>query len=299
MDIAAFVILHYGDWNVTIDCVNSITTMQLKQWVRIVVVDNDDGNSEEEGSLLRQSGYENVTVLVNRGDHGFSYANNLGYRYAREELHAKYILVLNNDIVFPQKDFLKRLFFAYQRDSCHVLSPQILRGVFREPQSPLDIRLRTRNEATFTIFSNKIGLALFPVAYPVLALQEKISVKQQLKNRQANLEYYRKVQRQIVPFGACLIFTPIFVEAETAAFVPETSFYYEEYLLALRCFKNGYEIVYDPIMKVFHESGSATRQVYNKNREKLKFQMQHTLSSCRIYRQELKNGFHTAKEKTD
>lgn len=288
MGITAFVILHYGDWSVTRACVDSIAAMQMQECIRIVVVDNDDDpSSAADSRKALQAAYKNLTVLINQEEHGFSHANNLGYRFARETLHAAFILVLNNDIIFPRRDFIRRLQHAYRRHACHVLAPAVLRGRTHEPQNPMDSRLRTENEAAFTIAANKMSLLLFPAVYPVLVLQEKLARKKLLESKHANLSFYHQVQNQIVPFGACLIFTPLFVKDETAAFSPETAFYYEEYLLALRCSRKGYTIIYDPVMKVLHESGQATKQKHGTKRKKMRFQMQNTLESAKIYKREL------------
>ena len=287
MAITAFVILHYGEWSVTRACVESIAAMQMQRQIRIVVVDNDRQSLTKDNNPAWLMSYGNLMVLVNNEGHGFSHANNLGYRYARKMLHADFIVVLNNDIVFPQADFQKRLLFSYRKHTCHVLSPAILRGSGHEPQSPMDVRLRTAGEAEYTIQANRLGLLLFPAVYPLLALQEKIARKRQLEGRHADPAYYRQTHRQIVPFGACLIFTPLFVAAEEEAFTPETEFYYEEYLLTLRCIRKNYLIVYDPVMKVLHESGSATKQAHKTNRSKMKFRLWHTMESCRIYKKEL------------
>ena len=42
-----------------------------------------------------------------------SYANNQGYQYARKHFGKSYIIVLNNDIEFTQKDFISRLEKSY------------------------------------------------------------------------------------------------------------------------------------------------------------------------------------------
>ena len=94
---------------------------------------------------------------------------------------------------------------------------------------------------------------------------------------------YSQLQKNIVPFGACLIFTPLFVEKEEKAFEPETQFFYEEYILALRCQRKGYNIVYDPSMLVKHESGAATRKSYGTEKKRTRFMMEKTVGACEVY----------------
>ena len=85
-------------------------------------------------------------------------------------------------------------------------------------------------------------------------------------NQEKQLANYSQSQKDIVPFGACLIFTPLFVEKEEKAFEPETQFFYEEYILTLRCQQKGYNIVYDPSMSVKHEAAQQPRKAMGQKR---------------------------------
>ena len=296
----AFVILHYGDPSVTDDCVASILRMdgvcqkpdgQRRSCpeVRVIIVDNDARLPAEQRIAFakRYQDQEVVSVIQAPVGAGFSFANNLGYAYARGRLHADCIIVCNNDIEFSQPDFLRRLSRSVSRMRCHVLGPRIVRRSTHEPQNPMDTRLRTVDEARYTIAMNRRALALFPVMYPVLALLEKRQERRQRFAKQKETGYYREPHLHIIPFGACLIFTPLFVKEEPKAFEPETQFYYEEYILANRCFQKGYETGYDPSIRVLHETGSATRQSRKSKRAGMRLMMERTASACEIYLEEL------------
>ncbi|MDO4632665.1 MAG: glycosyltransferase [Eubacteriales bacterium] len=283
--VISFVILHYGDLSVTEQCVRSILEMDQQENIRIVVMDNDVDRPETERQKLSEKyqGMERLQVLRVEENGGFSYANNLGYRYAREVQNAGFIIVANNDIEFPQKDFPQRLYESYEKQRAHVLGPDIIRQGTGEHQNPLDTRLRTKEETRRTIRSNRLGLRLYPVLFPLLSFQMRRMERQQTTVRLAQSERYAKTQTQIIPFGACLIFTPAFIKQEKKAFAPETRFFYEEYLLARRCREKAYRIVYDPSMRVFHESGTATKRSYRNEYRRLRFVMERTVEACEIY----------------
>ncbi|MEE1227997.1 MAG: glycosyltransferase [Lachnospiraceae bacterium] len=280
-----FVILHYKDHKVTDDCVQSILRMEESHKIEIVIVDNDIQESQERRQILCDMYQDNerIHIIRIRENGGFSYANNQGYRFARENLGADCILVLNNDIEFPQTDFLRRLEKAYQNHPCQILGPDVIRKSTGEHQNPLDTKLRTEKEATYTIRMNRLCLKCYPLVYPILYLQNRYEENKQKKAKTGNQSYYCRIHEYIVPFGACLIYTPLYVEKEKRAFYPETKFYYEEYLLAARCQKKGYKVVYDPVMKVYHESGKATKQTFGSMRNKMKFVMENTMNSSEIY----------------
>ena len=310
-----FVVLHYGDRKVTDACVRSI--LQLIRESRkggngpdggreegrersapsaaIVLVDNEVRETAGHREALKRH-YRNVpemTVLANRGEGGFSEANNLGYAYAREQLGCGCILVLNNDITFPQRDFLIKLDIMLKEMEtvpdrfCHILAPDIIQPVTGEHQNPLDHRLRTVKEARRTVALNRRALKLFDLAYPLLMLWEERTRRMAQKARRDSAGRFAVRQRNIVPCGACLIFTPAFTEREEKAFEPKTRFFYEEYLLALRCRNRGYAIVYDPSLQVLHESGTATKGAAGSRKRKMRFMMENTADACEIYLREL------------
>ena len=288
MEIVSFVILHYKDADVTDTCVQSVLRMDQQERIRIVIVDNDLHESPEHRRLLRDryAGVSNIYVIQIEENGGFSYANNKGYAFARETLKASFVVAANNDIEFDQKDFLQRLDDVYREHSCHVLGPDIVRRRTGEHQNPMDTRLRTRKEAEYTIRMNKFALKLYCFLYPVLYLNNKISQRLILR-KSIKEEFYADKQTNIIPCGACLLFTPDFVKKEEKAFDPETEFYYEEYILALRCKKKNYRIVYDPSLIVWHEGVDAVKKSYNTERKRLKFMMKCVADSCEVYKKYL------------
>ena len=289
MDIVSFVILHYKDLETTDLCVRSILHMEHQERLRIVIVDNDIQETDDKREKLRQkySGNDRIAVLRIKENGGFSYANNQGYQYAREHQKASFILVLNNDIEFTQKDFIKKLDESYREHPCHVLAPDVIRRSTGEHQNPMDQRIRTKEEAEYTIKMNRMALKHYSVLYPLLYWQNRRNERKQTRLKTGNEAYYQSVQKNIVPFGACFIFTPRFVAEESIAFFPETRFYYEEYILAYRCQQRGYKIIYDPALQVMHESGSATRKSLGSERKRLRFVMERVAEACEIYRQSL------------
>ena len=138
---------------------------------RIVVVDNDIRRKKKRigrNCSKKYQGNSRIKVLQIKENGGFSYANNQGYQYAREHFGKSYIIVLNNDIEFTQKDFISRLEKSYVNNQCYVLGPDVIRQSTGEHQNPMDTRLRTKEEAEYTIKMNRLALRFYPVMYPVV-----------------------------------------------------------------------------------------------------------------------------------
>ena len=214
MEYVSFVILHYKDYSVTDTCVRSILAMEQQERIRIVIVDNDIQKKEKDRQELLQKyqGNSRIKVLQIKENGGFSYANNQGYQYAREHFGKSYIIVLNNDIEFTQKDFISRLEKSYVNNQCYVLGPDVIRQSTGEHQNPMDTRLRTKEEAEYTIKMNRLALRFYPVMYPVVYHMLQKAEKNKIENQKQHMTLYSQLQKNIVPFGACLIFTPSFVE---------------------------------------------------------------------------------------
>ena len=289
MEIIDFVILHYGDAHVTDNCIRSIQKMNGQDRIRIVVVDNNIHQSagQREKLCKRYKRFSHISVLTITEDGGFSYANNAGYRYARDKDRADWICIINNDVEFTQPEFPDLIEEIYRETGCHILSPDIIKKSDGEHQSPMDTRLRTSDEARYTVDMNARMLKIYGLAFPALYLYQKRQDRKRVQKKKQNSEFYRKRQENIVPFGACLIFTPSFVKEEENAFEPETHFYYEEYLLTHRCERLRYTILYDPSVRVLHESGTATKRSLGSERRRMKFIMEETKKSADIYLKEI------------
>lgn len=285
MKKVGFVILHYKDIEVTDMCVQSILQMDQQDKIKIVVVDNDIQEIiEKRQKLLAHYRWaENITVLQIQENGGFSYANNRGYERIREELRDCFIVVANNDIEFIQQDFVYRINEIFNKSHCHILAPDIIQRGSGNHQNPLDISLRTKEEAESTIRMNRLGLYGYPFLYPLIRWKLQNDEKEALCRKKQNEQFYKVPHPNIVPFGACLIFTPDYVKNETRAFDPETQFFYEEYILAYKCKQKNYLIYYEPSVKIYHESGQATKRTYSSDKKRIRFMLERTKEACEVY----------------
>ena len=206
MEYVSFVILHYKDYSVTDTCVRSILAMEQQERIRIVIVDNDIQKKEKDRQELLQKyqGNSRIKVLQIKENGGFSYANNQGYQYAREHFGKSYIIVLNNDIEFTQKDFISRLEKSYVNNQCYVLGPDVIRQSTGEHQNPMDTRLRTKEEAEYTIKMNRLALRFYPVMYPVVYHMLQKAEKNKIENQKQHMTLYSQLQKNIVPLAPVL-----------------------------------------------------------------------------------------------
>jgi GT2 family glycosyltransferase len=80
--------------------------------IQIVVVDN--GSTDQSVEMLQRE-FQSVKVIQNSSNRGFSKANNQGIKYAAAQ-GADYFLLLNNDILITQEDWLTRMVGLLESD---------------------------------------------------------------------------------------------------------------------------------------------------------------------------------------
>lgn len=266
-----FLILHYGEHSVTEACIKSIQGLGLTVPHEVLIVDNDP----------IPGSWDNPHV-VKTGNVGFSEANNLGYAYAKTELKASMVIACNNDLLFDAAGLPEDVLTSYVNGDAYVVSPDIEKVGTGEHQSPIAATLRTESEVRKTISLNNIALALYPVAYPFM--------KKGLKGATQLGVAVKGDESVIVPCGACIIFTKKYVEREEKLFEPETKFYYEEYILALRCSRRGYKIAYEPKLHVMHVDGAATAADTSGDYARIRTKMRNITDAAKVYLKFLKSS---------
>lgn len=115
-------ILNYNDSKTTIDLVN-----QLKQYEtirNIVVVDNasTDGSYD---ALIKLENHR-IHILKSDKNGGYGYGNNLGIKYCHEQLHEKYVVVCNPDIIVDEESLVSCCLYLSEHHDTTVAVPQML-----------------------------------------------------------------------------------------------------------------------------------------------------------------------------
>lgn len=273
----AFIILHYQSLEDTINCIESILAMDDSSQVGIVVVDNASPNGTGRILFDKYSAYENIVVMLNEENFGFSRANNMGCQLARKRWNPNLFVVANNDIVFLQQDFVYRVNEKYNEYRFYIMGPDILNVRQDVHQSPINKHSPSALSAAKTIIFNFLALKTYFISYPFMRiwfnrLYEKAKSKQGF-----DLE-----QEDVCLQGACLIFSKEYVNERENVFYPETFFFAEEFIFTHWCETNNKKTVYVPDIKVLHNESSATLSDKDISR-RIKFQMQNIYNATRVY----------------
>lgn len=283
-----FVILHYLVDNATAECVESIHQHCKNENYHIVIVDNNSANGSFERLEKRFADDPRVTLIHNDRNEGFARGNAVGYRYCRTILHCNYIATINNDATLASDNFITESVADYELGGYGVIGPDIISGRTGEHQNPVNGVIDSLEKVHKRQFEVTRGyilqyLRLSPYLQPL-----KNFLKRGTNSLDSdNLEELHSRKSEIVGeqnlHGACLIFTPIFVEHFSEPFDTRTFMYVEEDILYVRCREAGIKMYYDPTIQVHHEEDISTEsEVSSDLREKTLFLLSNSRDSLKI-----------------
>lgn len=270
-----FVILHYKTHEDTIKCVESI--QQINGEKAIVIVDNASNNGSIEIIENRFNSFQNIYILKNQYNLGFADGNNVGYKYAREELKADFVAITNNDIIVETKDFINIIITEYTKSPFHIVGPDIVSLVDGGHQSPM---IKEQRSA--------LGVRKEIIRYRALYMLSKMGLYDLLKRE--NKERFKSVihkqplkETNVQLHGAFVIFSPDFVRLEETSFRSGTFLYMEEAILYHYCISNNYSTLFLPDIVVRHKEDSSTSVLFSATKQKREFVFKNLIKSLRVY----------------
>lgn len=249
--------LHYNALADTIACVESIFRYMAGQSYEVVVVDNASPNGS--GSTLEASYRDNarVHVLLNKRNVGFARGNNVGYAFAKDVLHADYIVLLNNDTLLLDDGLQRLAEEEYACSGCGVIGPKII-----TPTPPFDCnpgakQLPPLRRALWAQVCMSAYLLLSYFNLDEAAVRRFDKSQQRRVAQAARIDRTARREEGVMLHGSFWIFTPAYVERFNGL-DPRTFMYGEEELLFLRCRRAGIGMVFLPQIEIFHKEDAAT-----------------------------------------
>ncbi len=273
-----FVVLHFLDADMTGSCVDSLLNTFINDSAYIIVVDNGSNNNSGEQLANRYSGIDNVKILISDKNLGFSNGNNLGYRWAKENLICEFIAVINNDVLITQKNFLVATRECYKETGFAVMGPDIISQVTKLHQNPLFekgfslsemeafYRYMTFRKNFFALYYLKKSFKRF-----LSRFNDSFSEKQKYD--------YKNLLINPVLFGACYILSDRFFKKMEYLFNPNTFMFFEENILHYECMKANLKMVYCPSVTVDHYEDVSTKAYIVNNYKRLKWAQIENLKS--------------------
>lgn len=245
------VILNYLNWKDTIECIESLQEQTFTDF-KLVVVDNFSNNDSVERIKLLQTKYSFDFVQLSR-NLGFSNGNNAGINYLKKQYNIKNILVMNNDVLFTDKDYLYHLSEIKFENNVGAIGTKII-GSDSINQNPVYFPTGFNS----AIKSLLINLMAF---IPILVYMKKVFFKRWAKKvndfskpRQTNQNYYLH--------GSVIFLTENYLN-KFDGFYGKTFLYYEEVILGNIFDKMNLRMVYYPEISIYHKEDQSSRLSFN------------------------------------
>lgn len=263
----AFIILHYLNEEVTNRCVQSLLALDNIANNEIVIVDNASPNGSGKRLLDTYADATNIHVLLQEENWGFAKGNNVGYLYAKQQLDAKIMVVMNSDVYIYDKAFIAKTEQAFASTKADLIAPEIYAPFYKLYQNPYATQVltleRTRKwyqelrEHEEKINRPVIGACTILYSHWFERLYD---FRESFRTRVRD----PKLQYGVVPHGSCVIYGNQWTENEDIAFVPKTFFYGEEHILGYYAHQKNYTSCYVPELYVEHECGATRKHAFSK-----------------------------------
>lgn len=283
MEKVVFVILHYVNFLDSYECINSILTRTNYDNYDIVIVDN---NSPNDSFIKLKEQFGNIGkcyFIKNNENLGFAKGNNVGFQYAKNKLNADFIVMINNDTIIDDYDFLNKLIVIHHKTNFNILGPDIIStkdGQHQNPQRTVPLSLK---EINHSIRQLKILKILNKLYLDKMFLNLKHYIKYELfkipSGYNSEINWNREFEN-VQLHGAALIFDKEYIIRYDGLF-DKTFMYAEEDILYRIAQKDNLKIIYSPDIKIYHKEGSSTAKVF-KSREKRMFNYNNSSNSLKF-----------------
>lgn len=230
----AVVILNYKSWRDTLNEIDLCHKEIGIDYENIIVVDNASPNeSKEELEKNSQVGYRFIYSTENNG---YASGNNIGLKYAFNHGY-KYALILNNDILFNDKEFLKKLLEVVDKDNkLAVVNPDVY--------SPSGY-LFNRDAKRPNLFDYTVGMYLY-------------------KKRGRNIQDIDKYGYVYRPQGCCMLVD--LNKLNQVDYLDDSTFlYYEEVILAERLINKGFRCACCTNTSIIHNHSTTVKSSFELN----------------------------------
>jgi GT2 family glycosyltransferase len=285
----SIVILHYKTISDTIVCVNSILEKIIYPNYKIIIIDNGSNDGSDVRLFDKYNHAPNIHIIINEKNLGFSKGNNVGFKYAKETLNSKFIVVLNNDTYIEQTDFLDKILDRYQISEFHIMGPDIISPYDYSHQNPVNDALNYNNPGDYQrirlILKHlrfRLILNYFLVDRILLNLKKSIWPKSRIQHFDNTGFDFSKEIFNVKLHGSCIIFSPDFVK-NYSGFYPETFMYGEESILSFIAERDNLITLYYPEIKIFHNEGSTINKVFKQDARKRRFHYKNEINSIKIF----------------
>lgn len=281
------IILNYFSYQETINCIESFSEADRNDFkVFYVIVDN--GSSNESYKVLKEhyKTRDDVSVIKLEQNVGFAKGNNEGYKYMKKKYNCDYYIFSNSDILVPNNIF-SWICTTYEKNNCDILGPDIYAPKLGIHQNPIKKYTQIPMVVDIKIAKKRIEKFLIRKFHVILKAKKNQNVVQGNKEQVYDCPVH----------GSFIITNNKIFEYYEDFFDNQTFLYMEEYLLYLRCKKNGIRTLVSLDGQVTHLQGKSTDTSMSSVENKKINRLNREFASMIIYKKMLKKLLYAKKEK--
>lgn len=272
----AFVILHYGSADVTMSAVHSVMSLEkANDELSVVVVDNASPGGTGDVVHDRLKSLQHCYFLSSKENLGFARGNNVGFAFAKNELGADFIILMNNDAVIESLNFCELVADDFAKEYFAVLGPHI-----HTPNGKCQNPLRRKLLKGFRLKLTQIYLWV-DLLMTWLCIAPFVS-KFCTRKKKADSLKDGVSMNDVELHGSFLIFSPLYVR-KFDGLDDRTFMYCEEEFLFARCMANNLKSRYNPAISVFHNEVETSGASVLKKRKRRLFRLKNCWKSLKLY----------------
>lgn len=254
------VILNYLNWTDTVECIDSLKK-QTNQNFQMVVVDNASNNESFSELTKRYEAEENIHLLQTEENLGFAQGNNTGIVYCKKVLGLNQILVINNDVIFTDPNYIAFLMNFDAGKDVGVVGTKII-GADGNNQNP-----QYFNPSTKVVF-REFSIPLLR-KYRLDGILNVGRAVKKLRKKTQPLPMKTTGNRPYILHGSVIFLTENYL-SQVDGLYPGTFLYYEEEILGLVCKKLGLKMVYTDEAEIYHKEDQSSKMSFQ-NLEGVKY----------------------------
>lgn len=284
MSNVAYIVLHYQEYDETIECVESILKNHGCGSCNIVIVDNASPNAS--GEKLRQHyiNENNIHVLLNKNNEGFARGLNSGIDYCKTNFDIDFYVLLNNDTLIANSDWDNTINDLFDEYHFAVLGPDISSPDGKRHDNPTvkqditvpglknAIKEKKKKELLYRIYALPIWLSVKNIIKKVIKWETPIW----------HSNFYEEEQLNVQLQGSCIILSRVYLNKYDGLF-SKTYLYFEEAILRHRCEISDLLCMYSPKLKLIHKGSVSVKRSINSEREWWIFYLKNSRESCEAY----------------
>lgn len=257
------VVLNYLNWWDTVDLVESIKSQSFRDF-EIIIVDNDSANDSVEQLSTLYKNESNIHLLVSKSNQGYARGNNIGIEYAIDSLKAEKVLLVNNDVLFLQEDYLERLAAIEYSKNIGTIGTKIL-DANNGNHNPM-YNIKSFREASLGVIYNSLAFRgirnfLRPLKHKVIrSVRSQSNLKDNNKENISSEPYI--LGQSVILHGSVILLTENYLNIYPGLY-PKTFMFFEENILDYLMKRHNLKALYFDSLVVKHKEDQSSSVAFD------------------------------------